>query len=42
VDGTMDWKMIWIIPAGIALVVFILFALTFNDKTKSEIDAKAI
>ncbi len=42
VDGTMDWKMIWIIPAGIALVVFILFALTFNDKTKSEIEAKAL
>jgi len=41
-DGTMDWKMIWIIPAGIALVVFILFALTFNDKTKSEIEAKAL
>ncbi|MGF1923554.1 MAG: MFS transporter [Bacteroidia bacterium] len=35
-DGSMDWKMIWIIPAGIAFVVFILFALFFNDKTKPE------
>ncbi|MNI77420.1 Nucleoside permease NupG [compost metagenome] len=42
VDGTMDWKMIWIIPAGIALVVFLLFALIFNDKTKSEVEAKTV
>ncbi|RDC55084.1 MFS transporter [Pedobacter chinensis] len=41
-DGTMDWKMIWIIPAGIALVVFILFALVFNDKTKSEIEPNSL
>ncbi|RZL67994.1 MAG: MFS transporter, partial [Pedobacter sp.] len=34
-EGVMDWKMIWIIPAGIALVVFILFALVFNDKSKA-------
>ncbi|MBB2145614.1 MFS transporter [Pedobacter sp. LMG 31464] len=36
VGGEENWKMIWIIPAGIAFVVFILFALLFNDKTKSE------
>ena len=35
VNGVEDWKMIWIIPAGIAFVVFILFALLFNDKTKA-------
>ena len=35
-DGTMNWKMIWIIPAGIAFIVFLLFALFFNDKTKPE------
>ena len=35
-DGVMNWKMIWIIPAGIAFVVFLLFALLFNDKTKTE------
>ncbi|MBC7615513.1 MAG: MFS transporter [Pedobacter sp.] len=35
-DGTMNWKMIWIIPAGIAFIVFLLFALFFNDKTRPE------
>lgn len=36
VNGVEDWKMIWIIPAGIAFVVFLLFTLFFNDKTKPE------
>lgn len=35
-DGSNDWKMVWIIPAGIALGVFILFTLFFNDKSKNE------
>lgn len=34
-NGVEDWKMIWTIPAGIAFVVFLLFALLFNDKTKA-------
>jgi hypothetical protein len=38
-DGSLDYKMIWIIPAGIAFVVFLLFALFFNDKTKPETEA---
>ncbi|HEY0175008.1 MAG TPA: MFS transporter, partial [Pedobacter sp.] len=33
-DGSVDWKMVWIIPAGIALVVFLLFSVFFTDKTK--------
>ncbi len=34
--GRYDWKMIWIIPAGIATVVMIMFALVFkNEKIKS-------
>ncbi|MFC1225211.1 nucleoside permease [Pedobacter sp. BG31] len=37
-----DWKMVWIIPAGIAAAVFLLFALLFNDKTKSEVEAKTV
>jgi nucleoside transporter len=37
-----DWKMVWIIPAGIAAAVFLLFAALFNDKTKAEIQAKAV
>jgi nucleoside transporter len=35
--GTINWEMVWIIPAGIALAVFVLFALTFNDKNKAEV-----
>ena len=38
VNGAEDWKMIWIIPAGIAFVVFLIFALLFNDKTKAQAD----
>ncbi len=33
-DGVLNWQMIWIIPAGIAAVVFLLFAIFFNDKNK--------
>jgi len=36
VNGVENWNMIWIIPAGIAFVVFLLFAFLFNDKDKSE------
>lgn len=35
-EGKIDWEMVWIIPAGIAITVFILFALLFNEKTKTE------
>jgi len=37
-----DWKMVWIIPAGIAAAVFLLFAVLFNDKTKAEIEHKTV
>jgi len=41
-DGFTDWKMVWIIPAGIAAAVFLLFALLFNDKSKSEVEAQTV
>ena len=31
-DGSHDWKMIWIIPAGIALAVLISFGLIFKNE----------
>ncbi|WP_354305519.1 nucleoside permease [Pedobacter sp. UYP1] len=40
VDGSVDWKMVWIIPAGIALVVFLLFTVFFNEKRKRVVDTQ--
>jgi nucleoside transporter len=37
-DKVFNWKMIWIIPSGIALVVFLLFAIFFNDKNETPIN----
>lgn len=37
-ETAFDWKMIWIIPSGIAFVVFLLFAIFFNDKNEKAID----
>ncbi len=31
---THDWQSIWYVPAGMALVIVILFVVCFNDKTK--------
>jgi nucleoside transporter len=33
-DGTLNYKMIWLIPSGIAFVVFLIFASTFKDEKK--------
>ena len=41
ISGVHDWKMIWLIPAGIAAVVMVLFLLFFNDKTKAEATIEA-
>ncbi len=33
-DGVFDYKMIWLIPSGIALAVFLIFAGAFKDENK--------
>lgn len=35
-DGSHDWQGIWVIPAGIAGVVVVLFILFFSDKNKKQ------
>jgi len=37
-ENTFDWKMIWIIPSIIAFIVFLLFAIFFNDKNEKPVD----
>lgn len=39
--GGHQWYDIWIIPAGIAFVVFLLFVLLFSDKNKDVTEAKS-
>jgi len=34
VEGAINWLIVWIIPAGIAFAVFLIFALLFKDKNK--------
>lgn len=34
VEGAVNWLIVWIIPAGIAFSVFLIFALLFKDKNK--------
>ncbi|MFD2574180.1 nucleoside permease [Spirosoma soli] len=33
-DGTKDWLSVWLVPAGIAAAVLIVFVLLFTDKKK--------
>lgn len=36
-ENVFNWKMIWIIPSIIALAVFLLFAISFNDKNETPV-----
>lgn len=39
-QNVFNWKMIWLIPSGIAVVVFLLFSISFNDKNEKPIAEK--
>jgi nucleoside transporter len=41
-NNIFNWKMIWIIPSGIAFVVFLLFAISFNDKNEKIITNQSL
>ena len=41
-EKTFNWKMIWIIPSGIAFIVFLLFAVFFSDKNEKMVDQSLI
>jgi nucleoside transporter len=34
-NGLTDWKMVWVIPSGIALAVFLVFAAFFSERKKT-------
>jgi len=38
IGNVSDWKMVWVIPSLIALVVFILFAIAFHDKNEKPVE----
>lgn len=40
VGGVKDWSAIWMVPAGIAAVVLVLFLLFFKDNTRNLIPAR--
>ena len=37
IDNIVQWKSIWLVPAGIAFAVLILFTLFFKDNRKSAV-----
>lgn len=42
VDNIVQWKSVWLVPAGIAFVVLILFTLFFKDNKRSAVHAEAV
>ncbi len=42
IDNIVHWRSIWLVPAGIALVVLILFTLFFKDNKRSAARTEAV
>ena len=38
----IDWKEYWLFPAGMAAVIFVIFALFFWDKVDRDVDAEEV
>lgn len=41
-DNSHNWKMIWLIPAGIAAAVMLIFALLFRDDRKTNVKQEPV
>jgi len=42
IDNIVQWKSVWLVPAGIAVVVLILFTLFFKDNRRSAVHAETV
>jgi MFS family permease len=42
IDNIVQWKSVWLVPAGIAFAVLILFTLFFKDNRKSAVHAETV